>query len=322
MTIPISWLLNGEPWVEYGTRLHLLDQKPEDKDVRKARHEMLTHPQIKSLFAGFANWDHEIISNHKNAGLLLHKLTFLADIGLSVNDSLVKGTVDTVAKRRTDEGIVQVPINIPARYGGTSTDTWGWCLCDTPLLLYSLIKLGVQEDALTQSAMPYLLSLVRDNGWGCTVSPELGKFKGPGKKDDPCPYATLLMLKAMAEVPEFIDCAESHNGAESLLALWEKSNEKHPYMFYMGTDFRKLKAPLIWYDIVHVAEVLSQFPWLRDDPRLLEMVCIIKTQADANGCYTPQSEWKAWKGWDFGQKKQPSRWLTLVILRLLKRFEY
>lgn len=92
-------------------------------------------------------------------------------------------------------------------------------------------------------------------------------------------------------------------------------------MFFMGTDFRKLKAPLIWYDIVHVTEVLSQFKMLRQDIRLQEMITLIKSQADQNGFYTPQSEWKAWKAWDFGQKKQPSLWLTFVILRMLKRFE-
>jgi hypothetical protein len=90
-------------------------------------------------------------------------------------------------------------------------------------------------------------------------------------------------------------------------------------MFYMGTDFRKAKAPLIWYDIVHVLDVLSQFDWLREDGRLNEMVGVLKSKADANGKYTPESEWTAWRGWDFAQKKQPSAWLTFLALRILKR---
>ena len=89
----------------------------------------------------------------------------------------------------------------------------------------------------------------------------------------------------------------------------------------MGTDFRKIKAPFIWYDILHVLDTLSKFSWLRNDNRMQEMVKIIKSKTNNKGKYTPESEWRAWKGWDFGQKKQPSRWLTLIILRILKRVE-
>jgi hypothetical protein len=33
-------------------------------------------------------------------------------------------------------------------------------------------------------------------------------------------------------------------------------------MFAMGSDFAKLRAPLVWYDILHVTETLTRFPWL------------------------------------------------------------
>jgi len=49
------------------------------------------------------------------------------------------------------------------------------------------------------------------------------------------------------------------------------------------------------------------------------MAEIVRSKADSEGKYTPESEWTAWKGWDFGQKKQPSRWLTFLALRTLKR---
>ena len=127
------------------------------------------------------------------------------------------------------------------------------------------------------------------------------------------------MLKALAQTPEWRDSPASRTGAETLLALWAQSREQHPYMFYMGSDFRKLKAPLIWYDILHVLEVLTQFPWLRDDDRLREMADVVRGKADEQGRFTPESVWKAWEEWDFGQKRTPSRWLTLLILRVLRR---
>ena len=90
-------------------------------------------------------------------------------------------------------------------------------------------------------------------------------------------------------------------------------------LLHQGNDFRKLKAPLVWYDILHVLEVLSQFPWLRQDERLLAMLVTVKAKADPEGYYVPESTWTAWKDWDFGQKRAPSRWLTFLVWRSIER---
>jgi hypothetical protein len=87
----------------------------------------------------------------------------------------------------------------------------------------------------------------------------------------------------------------------------------------MGTDFRKLKAPLFWYDILHVLDALSRFEWARRDKRFKQMIDLVKSKADGDGRFTPESIWTAWKDWDFGQKKAPSKGLTLFIQRILKR---
>ena len=115
------------------------------------------------------------------------------------------------------------------------------------------------------------------------------------------------------------DSQASRIGAETLLSLWQDSTERHPYMFFMGTDFRKLKAPLVWYDLVHVLDVLSRLPWLARDTRLHEMLGVLTSKADAQGRFTPESIWTAWKAWEFGQKQAPSRWLTLLAWRIIQR---
>jgi len=62
------------------------------------------------------------------------------------------------------------------------------------------------------------------------------------------------MLKVLAEFDDWQDSEVARSGVEAALTLWEERRERHPYLFYMGTDFSKLKAPLIWYDILHVTE--------------------------------------------------------------------
>jgi hypothetical protein len=212
-------------------------------------------------------------------------------------------------------GPFQVLMNISKSYGGTGEDQWAWVLCDAPLLVYALGKSGLARDPRIQSAAAYLVGLVRDNGWPCAG--DLGKFRGPGRKDDPCPFANLAMLKALSVMPEWRDSDAAKKGVESQLHLWETRREQHPYMFYMGTDFCKLKAPLVWYDVLHALDTLSRFPWIGDDPRLRDMASIVAGKQDADGRFTPESVWQAWSGWEFGQKKQPSRWLTLLATRAL-----
>jgi hypothetical protein len=87
----------------------------------------------------------------------------------------------------------------------------------------------------------------------------------------------------------------------------------------MGTDFRKLKAPLFWYDILHVLDVLSHFEWAVKDRRFEEMLSGVEAKADGDGRFVPESIWTTWKEWDFGQKKVPSKGLTLFVQRILKR---
>ena len=196
-----------------------------------------------------------------------------------------------------------------------------WMLCDAPLVTYALVKLGVNNDTNVQKSIDYLLSLIKDFGWPCAATTTLGKkFKGPGKRTDPCPYANLIMLKLISVIPELHNSHEAKKGAEVLLNLWEYRKEVKYFLFGMGTDFSKLKAPLVWFDILHVTDVLTQFDFLKNDNRLKEMISIIQSKSDENGLYKAGSIYRSWKYWDFGQKKVNSGWITLLVYRILRKW--
>ncbi len=315
----MDWLLSGPPWVEYRTRVDLLEQAEDAPEVRRAREAMLDHSQVKTLVKELADWPGQVLRSHKSAGHTLHKLTFLADLGFRTDDACISPIIRKIQTYRSKEGPFQVKVNINPNYGGTGEDQFVWMLCDAPLILYSLSKFGLGTSHEVRSATDYLVGLVRENGWPCAVAPELGKFRGPGRKSDPCPYANLLMLKLLAQIPEYHASQSVQIGVETLLLMWERRRELRPYLFAMGSGFTKLKAPFIWYDILHVADVLTQIPWVQGDSRLSEMIDIIKSKVRDDGRFTSESVWRDWKGWDFGQKRDPSWWITLVSHRILKR---
>ena len=317
MSEAIAWLLEADPWVRYRTYLDLLEWSEKEPEVAAARREMLAHPKVKAVVAELAAWPGRILTSHKSAGHPIHKLTFLADLGLRVGDPGIDIVIERVMEHQSPQGPFQVLMNIPRHYGGTGEDQWAWALCDGPLLLYALARFGVGDGSRVKAAAAYLAGLVRENGWPCAG--DLGRFRGPGRKEDPCPFANLAMVKALASMPEWRDSGAAKIGVETQLRLWEVRRERHPYMFYTGTDFCKLKAPLVWYDILHVLDVLTQFPWVHDDPRLRDMAAIVAGKADAEGRFAPESVWQAWGDWEFGQKKRPSTWLTLLVRRALGR---
>ncbi len=314
----INWLLEGEPWVVYAARRWLLNQPLNSPDVTSARQGMIEHPFINSLVTELKGWPGLTISSHKSAGQMFHKLAFAAELGLETSDPGMEEVVNRVLEHQSEQGPFQLCSNTPVHFGGSGEDTWAWALCDAPIILYALVRFGLRDDPRVRRGVDYLTGLVRANGWPCAVSPELGRFRGPGRKEDPCPFATLIMLRLLSACDDLRDSEPARLGAAALLDLWERREKEHPYIFYMGTDFCKLKYPLVWYDILHVASVLSRFPRLAGDPRLEEMRRILRAKADDEGRYTIESAWMVWKDQEFGQKKQPSRLLTFQVLRALE----
>lgn len=292
----------------------------EPLSIERLREE--ARPRIEALAASLAAWPGEPFQSHRSASQLYHRLEFLADIGLSEHSPGwpdLSTVLDMVMADSSPDGPFRVPGCISVSHGGTGKVISGWALCDAPILVYALAQLGRADDPRVRKAVEHLLGLVRTNGWPCVVSPELGKFRGPGRKDDPCPYATLAMLKALSAFDDLRGSPEAETGAGALLDLWETSLERHPYMFFMGTDFRKLKAPFVWYDLLHVVEVLSRIPSARTDVRFREMLAAVLAKADADGRFTPESVWTFWSDWDFGQKKAPSDWMGWFVARILAR---
>ncbi len=307
----------SEDWLKYAIRINLLHESKEDHAALLM--SALSDAKIKQALSEAANFHGIPVTNHKNPILPIQRLLFLLDLGFDKDIPEIKTAIDEILAHKDENGVYQTMTNVPKHFGGTGEDTFSWCLCDAPSLLLALMYAGLDYKNYIKPGVEYLVSLCRDNGFPCATSPELGTFRGPGKKSDCCPYATLIMANLLSEIPEYRGSDAAKYSVESLLNLWAFSREQHPYLFYMGTDFRKLKAPSCWYDIVAVTGVLSKYSFVRKDPRFLEMVDLIKSKMDADGFFTPESVYTKLKDWDFGQKKTPSPYLTYLCLRIFDR---
>jgi hypothetical protein len=197
-----------------------LDLPEDDPEVVAARQAMLDHPKVKGLIAEAATWPGYPLKRHNDSKHTLHKLAVRAD------DPGIDEVMEKVMAHRSPEGAFQTVVLVPKAFGGTGKGMWTWMLCDTPTVLYALLGFGLGEHPAVQRAVEHLASLVRDNGWPCASSPEFGKFRGPGRKADPCPYVNLIALKALSKVPEMRDSVVCRKGAEMLLGHWERRAER------------------------------------------------------------------------------------------------
>jgi hypothetical protein len=331
----------GLPWVRYRGLLDLEGVPPDAPEARAALGDLLAASEVRALLADIAAWPGTVLASHRSPSQTFHSLGFLAE--LLAGSGPMDGTADSGAAsavsaamariRETTgpDGIPRLPMTYPEHFGGPGVETWAWALCDAPILLRARVRFGGASEPLVRRGIRSLLALAQPFGWPCRVAPELGSFRGPGKKTEPCPFATLIMLELLAalreeapEDPEARDLAEGPEaaaGIEALLDCWERSGERHPYMFFMGTDFRKLKAPGLWYDILHVTDVLSRFPKARTDPRFRDMVSAVRIKARPDGSFVPESVYQPYKAWDFGQKKENSPWIGLVVARMEARMD-
>ncbi len=271
------------------------------------RERMLKDPRILRRLEVVGRWPGPAVASRKSSTQPFHILSFLADIGIRRGDPGIEDVAAIVLDTMDERSM---PL-LPSREG-----VMGWAFCDAPTTLYALARMGF-EDPRIAAGIDFIASKVGAQGCGCTVSPSFGSWRGPGRAGDPCPYATMAVLRLLSVAPEGRE-APLRSCAATLLGLWEQSRHLHPYIFYMGDDFRKLKLPNFWYDILAVADALSLSPAGRDDPRFKEILSLILAKEGGDGFY-PETTYLPWKDFDFGQKKLPSEWMAFFILRLASR---
>lgn len=288
-------------------------------NIANIERKIFSDPRLSAIISELQDWPCYAITNHKNAGHPLHKLSFIAELGFRKGDPGIPAITNKILSHQSPEGPFQVLINIPKHFGGTGEPAMSWVLCDAPLLTYSLIKLNNNDiTPPIRKAVVHIAGLVSAKGWHCIAAPELGKFRGPGRKEDPCPYATMLSLKllSLTGASEYRQAKES--GIQTLFDCWERRKEIRPYLFGMGRDFSKLKLPFVWYDILNVTDTLSRYRETHNEPQFREMLNIILDK-QGDGGYIPESIYLKTRDWDFGQKKVPSQFMNAVILRIERR---
>ena len=307
-----EWLLTGEPWIVYRTLTDLLDIDEKDKAVVKARMTTPKHPLIEKIFNGLNEegyWGRpkDIHTWWPRKDTTFWILPMLADFGFTTEDKRIAKACEYVFSTQLQSG------------------GFGWdpptkpSDCHSAIIIESLAKLGLLADSRLQRAYEWLVKRQRlDGGFWCKNTGQIG---GPREKEPSCALASMFVLGALAQNLELRNSEIAEKGVDFLFECWEKRGKIKfaGHDSQVGTDWGKLKYPFTDYKILKFLDVLSQFEYAKKRLRKSEMINLLLSKRDEEGRFTPESIHKVWSDFDFGQKEKPSRWITLLALRVVKR---
>jgi hypothetical protein len=311
-SVPIDWLLGGEPFVRYRTLIDLLGKSEKDKEVEKAKNQIRRHSLVKRILTrqnkdGHWGTPQDIFKWWPKKDTTFWLLGVLADFGFTKEDKRIAKACEYVFETQLPSGgFGWAPPPTPAE-------------CFTGILTESLAELGYGSDPRLSKAYEWLIQRQRhDGGFWCKNTGQPG---GPREKEPSCALGTLYVLGALIQEPELKKSTVASKSAEFLLKCWENRGEiKYAgHDSQIGTGWEKLQYPFTDYRILKYLDTLSQVESIRTDRRIIKMKDLLLEKRDLERRFYAESVHKVWSDFDFGQKRLPSRWITLIVCRILRR---
>ncbi len=295
----LDWLLEGPAWLRYAVELQLLDTQPDVRPVLQDSSIVGIVSRLKGGIAGIPALKTGRV-HYTEPGKAYWDLFFLADIGLTARDLGLGYEVDEIFRFQSGDGSFIIPPNVQDNY-----------FCMSAILLSSLAIMGYRDDPrLARYIRVVMNSQCYDGGWHCYDD-------GSGMlKIESCPMDNLNILRLLGQYEPYRQNPVLKGAIDLLLEHWEERT--HLYGFGIGRRFKSLQYPSVKYGILRVLDVLSLFPYAVDSQTFQGMLDFVHHKA-VGGKYSAEATDAAYVEFDFGQKAEPSRWLTFLINRIDRR---
>jgi hypothetical protein len=301
---PRAWLLfDDDPAARWVTLTRLLDFQLDEPRVEEAHAAVLADPGTRALIERLPDWEvNTPVSGHESPAYAPNLLHLLADRGVQQGDH---GRIE----RLLDQMLAHQALTGQFMYFGTSRasdqPSWSWLLCDTHAIVEVLLRFGRGDDPRVREALARmaadLTSTPQGRAWPCIPNAITG-FRGPGRKSDVCPQATLEALRAFGRLPEWRRREGLLDVARVLLRVWERRGIEQPYMFGHGARFKTVKWPPTWYGVANVGQkrepsafatahllaILRRFDDLVNDIRSVEVHTLASSRGGRGIARPPQ----------------------------------
>ncbi|MCK5137131.1 MAG: hypothetical protein KAR19_15195 [Bacteroidales bacterium] len=319
---PIPWLLESNPWTKYRTLTDLLDLSETDGEVINAKSDLLSDENIIGLANEIKDWIAVAPTRNNDPKISYFKLRILADFGIKHTNLNLSDTINKATQHIIDN-LFAVRGQIPERpkkgekfkKPDLTADVWHVSPCNSPIITYALYELGVRNVQVEKAIEELKSKWIDKRGWFCHFFFVESQFK---KLQIGCPIAGLMALDIFSKVPELKESEYSKFAFEPL--KFHKDYGKTLYYFGRSKKFWTFKYPFVWYNALYLADVLTMFNFLKDEPVVRELIDWITNSQSLDSRFKPTSVFMNYKGWDFSNKKEPSPWITYLCCRILKQY--
>ena len=318
MSTTLGWLLEKEnPSVRYFALTQLLDRTADDTEVRSARRAIMRSEPIKTILAAQASdgyWQKPGTGYGKYQATTW-QILFLAELGADGQQRAVR------------RGCEYMLNHTQADNGGFSpyavVQPSGALHCLSGNLTWALIALGWGEDERVGRAIDWLAGAITGEDFTAFYA---SGTSGPGfccvaNAGQPCAWGAVKALRALTHLPAKWRSPRTDKAtrqAAEFLLSHDLSKADYPYTQRINEEWFKFGFPLGYTsDVLETTLVLSEAGFARD-ARLENAIRFILSKRNVDGRWMMRHSLNGKMWIDIEKKGQPSKWLTLRALRILK----
>ncbi len=327
---PLPWILSSdEPYARWVVLRLLLGRGADDPAVVAARSATIADEGVRWLVEDLPTWADQTDDTAPSATYAPNRLNLLADMGVGGGDfERVESVLDEMLEHQERSGRFQSLGSMPRR----PKPEWGSLLCDTAAITDAMLRFGRGDDPRVQAAVARLMGDAEPTsqglGWRCLPEERAPLIGGPARSMEPCPQITLEGVRLISQLPVEDRPVQTLDLARAPLEAWRRRETERPSGYGHGYQFKTVKWPNLWYDVLWVLETVGRFPglWAGPDARpadrrsIAELAaCLIEYNLGADGRVTPRRAYRNYERFSFGRKDAPSPFATARCLVALER---
>ncbi|MFN2187568.1 MAG: hypothetical protein ACK2T3_02270 [Candidatus Promineifilaceae bacterium] len=328
-----SLLNNKEPSIRWKVRFNILGQDRGLREIQALEAEIKNSPRVRALLqkvdrSGHLQNERWVYDKWQGTHWVLMTL---ADIGYPYGDEALRLLADDVmdawlGERAFNEFVAEKKSDaykrkdaIPVMQGRHRT-----CASQQGNALYSVLKLGLQDDRVHQLAERLRYWQWPDGGWNCDKNPDA---------DTSTFIHTLWSMRALALYAEYAGDQESRESAQraSEVMLKRQLYKRLSDGRIIKPEWVKLHYPLYWhYDILGALKVFAEIN-MTEDERFNDALDLLEQKELPSGGwpaegryykkvssdYSLNADYVSWGG---ASAKKINPWVTADALYVLKRF--
>lgn len=321
---PLDWLLEPEnPSVRYFALRQLLDRPEDDPHVMEAREAVMGSGAVQATLDGQSErgyWGQPERFYHDKYRGATWRLILLAELGADGSDERVRRAAEFLFAHSQDPVEGGFASHYDSPFEGAPHGT----PCLTGNMVWSLLRLGYGDDPRADKAIAWLLRYRRFDD-GVPVPPKpywVGRYKADCWGNHTCMNGVIAILQALGEIPPERRSPEVERalaqGAEYVL-LHHVYKRSHDLDRPIARHYTQLGFPLFYRN-----DVLRMLLYLTGigcrDPRMQEAVDYLVRKQNREGRWKLQKVPDKPVSVELEARGEPSKWITLRALTVLKRF--